>query len=107
MNLAGYNRRIRKLERIVRQQEGKLKPKVKISSFALWVERLPEGTVIPEGSRVVTDFYANHDPLPNGHLSGHRRERITDDPSDNGRTIYPAVEPADPSPDDVEPNPAS
>jgi hypothetical protein len=57
------------------------------------VERLPEGTIIPEGARTVSDFYSLL-TVPNWagrtgvtFRSGYRKERITNDACDFGRII--------------------
>ncbi len=64
-------------------------PKVEIiiGSFALYEFSLPEGTVVPEGGRVVKDFFCTHEPPdPDACRFGYWRERITFDPKDQGRT---------------------
>ncbi len=65
--------------------------------FADHVDRLPAETVVPEGGRVVQDFYEDLRCDDWGgragvkFRSGYYRERIATDPNDQGR-IIPASE---------------
>jgi hypothetical protein len=78
--------------------------------MAWWNEILDPDAPIPEGARVVTDFYVEttiegwgpnewlapgRRIAPEGatYLSGYLRERLTTDPEDNGREIPAAEDP--------------
>jgi hypothetical protein len=74
----------------------------------MYLKELPEGTVVPPGSRVVRDFYPRPGRKDDGFgiVCGFSRERITADPDDHG-VKHPIPEVVDDDfvapPDDVTP----
>ena len=86
--------RVRRLER---ESGPDLLSGVQEFRFALYTDKLPTGTLIPEGGRIVADFFeeftcSNWRNKPGlTFRSGFYRERVTTDPDDQGR-IIPACE---------------
>jgi hypothetical protein len=84
MRTRGLLTRIVRLEKLA---QGRPRP-ISDLGFSLYTERLPEWIIIPEGGRVVNDFFHHvfHNDVT-GHTfrSGFDRERITFDPDDHGR----------------------
>ncbi len=101
MSFYHYRRRIERLEE--RKNARAFAQKLVFGRFALWIDRLPEGTPIPEGGRVVRDFYTYQEPSPDrrGFIGGHSQERSTTIDGDNGRTVDLTAEPETGEPGDA------
>lgn len=92
MSLYSYRRRIERLEALKARAFAQ---KVVGGRLSLYTIPLPEGTPVPEGARVVVDFYAEHvRPCdPGDWLCGYSQERITTTPGDEGWIVCLTADP--------------